>query len=268
MITSNGHTHTVYCDGEATPAAMAARAYQLGFKSLGFSGHSFCPADGYGMDEAALAAYCREVRALQAEYRGRMAIYLGLELDSLSPWPAARQFEYLIGSVHNLVQSDGRVWPLDLSPEQTAQAIAAFGGAEAYVQAYFAAVDEMLAERPVQICGHFDLLAKYNAGGRFWDEGSVEYKKIAAAVLRRHCRKDSLSRPVFEINSGGMYRGYLARPYPDYWLWEILRDEQAWVMVNSDAHSVDGLAFQLAELTAKAQAFGLKVVTLDDILSG
>ena len=74
------------------------------------------------------------------------------------------------------------------------------------------------------------------------------------------------NRPVFEINSGGMCRGYLTRPYPDYWLWEILRDEKAWVMVNSDAHAAADLAFQLAEQRAAAEKFGLKVVTIDEIL--
>ena len=72
--------------------------------------------------------------------------------------------------------------------------------------------------------------------------------------------------PVFEINTGGMCRGYLRRPYPDYWLWEILREESAWVMVNSDAHAAADLAFQLAEQRAAAEKFGLKVVTIDEIL--
>lgn len=258
---SNAHTHTSLCDGRDTPAAMAQAAYQLGFKSLGFSGHSFCPADGYGMAPGQLAQYRREVLALKREYQGRMAVYLGLELDSLSETPAAGQFEYLIGSVHNLLTPQGHVYPIDSSPAEVADIIAEFGGAAAYVQAYFAAVDTMLSSRPVDICGHFDLLGKYNAGGRFFAEDSREYKKTAAAVLRRHCHKQ-----IFEINSGGMCRGYLQRPYPDYWLWEILRDEKAYVMVNSDAHAAAELAFQLAELTARAQAFGLKVVTIEEVV--
>lgn len=266
QVKSNAHTHTSLCDGLDTPAAMAQAAYRLGFKSLGFSGHSFCPADGYGMTAERLAQYCREVLALKHEYQGRMAVYLGLELDSMSVMPAAGQFEYLIGSVHNLQTPVGRVYPIDAAPADTAAAIAEFGGVEAYVQAYFAAVDEMLNSRPVDICGHFDLICKYNAGGRFFAEDSPEYKKSAAGVLRRHCRKGAMISPVFEINTGGMCRGYLRRPYPDYWLWEILRDEKAWVMVNSDAHAAADLAFQLAEQRAAAEKFGLKVVTIDEIL--
>ena len=235
FVYSNAHTHTSLCDGQNTPAEMAAAAWQLGFESLGFSGHSFCPADGYGMGPAALAQYRQEVLALREEYRGRLAIYLGLELDSLSELPEAGLFDYLIGSVHNLVGPSGRVWPIDADLPETQAAIA----------------------------GHFDLLCKYNAGGRLFDESSPEYKKIAAAVLRRHCRNNKV---IFEINTGAMCRGYLQRPYPDYWLWEILREEKAWVMVNSDAHSAANLAYQLAEQTARAKNFGLRVVTLPELL--
>ena len=96
-----------------------------------------------------------------------------------------------------------------------------------------------------------------------FDESSPEYKKIAAAVLRRHCRNNKV---IFEINTGAMCRGYLQRPYPDYWLWEILREKKAWVMVNSDAHSAANLAYQLAEQTARAKNFGLRVVTLPELL--
>ena len=263
FVHSNAHTHTSLCDGQNTPAEMAAAAWQLGFESLGFSGHSFCPADGYGMGPAALAQYRQEVLALREEYRGRLAIYLGLELDSLSEPPEAGLFDYLIGSVHNLVGPSGRVWPIDADLPETQAAIADFGGVQGYVRAYFAAVDEMLAVRPVQIAGHFDLLCKYNAGGRLFDESSPEYKKIAAAVLRRHCRNNKV---IFEINTGAMCRGYLQRPYPDDWLWEILREEKAWVMVNSDAHSAANLAYQLAEQTARAKNFGLRVVTLPEFL--
>ena len=257
---SNAHTHTSLCDGQNTPAEMAAAAYEMGFKSLGFSGHSYCPAEDYGMKPPALAAYCAEIRALQEVYSGRMRIYLGLELDSLSEKPE-EAFDYLIGSVHDVVAGDGRVWTVDESPEKTAAGILAFGGAENYWRGYFAGMEEMLERREVNIVGHFDLVCKYNAGGRFFDEGLAAYRELAERVLRRYCREY-----VFEINTGAMFRGYLQRPYPDYWLWEVLRQEGAWVMVNSDAHSVRGLAYGLAEMRRRAREFGLKLVDIDELL--
>ena len=260
---SNGHTHTTFCDGQNTPAEMAARAYVLGFAALGFSGHSFCPADGFGMQDETLAAYRAAVKKLQAEYADKMPIYLGLELDSLSAPVTPADYDYLIGSVHNRSTPAGRIYCTDLSPEETARAIADFGGdGLAYAAAYFEAVDEMLNTRGdlVDIVGHFDLVCKFNADGRFFDESSAAYKKAAAQVLQRHARNF-----VFEINIGGMSRGYLDRPYPDYWLWEIWRDAGTPVVVSSDAHSVAALDFQLAEMTEKARNFGLNVVDIADV---
>lgn len=258
---SNAHTHTSYCDGTATPAEMAAAAYRLGFAALGFSGHSFCPADGFGMDAAALAAYKSEVAALRREYAGKMPIFCGLELDSMTPMPAPGEFAYLIGSVHNVTAPDGEVWPVDMSAEVTAEAIKAFGGDPyAYTAAYFAAVDEMLTTRRVDVVGHFDLVAKFNAAGRFFDETAPAYRKAAAQVLERHADEF-----VFEINTGGMSRYGLRRPYPDYWLWDILKAHHTPVIIATDSHAPATLDFQLAEMWERAESFGLKVVDILDI---
>lgn len=267
MILSNAHTHTSYCDGANTPAEMAARAYELGFAALGFSGHSLAPdyyfADGFGMQAQALAAYKRDVLAERARYAGKMAVYLGLELDAMSTPPAPGEFDYIIGSVHNMVAPDGGILPVDMSPNVTRRAIAHLYGGDvwAYVADYFAEVDKMLSTRQMDICGHFDLICKYNAGGAIFDETDHRYRDMAAEILQKHAKKC-----VFEINTGAMARGVQTRPYPDYWLWEILRDNATPVMVNSDSHSVATLDFALADQIAKARAFGLKLVTIRDLL--
>lgn len=271
---SNAHTHTSYCDGANTPAEMAAAAWRLGFGALGFSGHSHCAdyyfADGFGMKPAELAAYKRDVLALKEQYRDRMDIYLGLELDAMSEPPAAGEFEYLIGSVHNLTAPDGGILPVDMSPAVTKRAIDNLYGGDvwAYVGDYFVEVDRMLTERCngqstgqcVDICGHFDLICKYNAGGVIFDENDNRYRDMAAQVLAKHAGKC-----VFEINTGAMARGVQSRPYPDYWLWEILRDAGSPVMVNSDSHAANTLDFALAEQTERARKFGLTVVDIREI---
>lgn len=263
---TNAHTHTSYCDGANTPAEMAARARELGFYALGFSGHSLAPdyyfADGFGMQPGDLAAYKRDVLAERERYAGRMAVYLGLELDAMSDVPTPGEFDYIIGSVHNMTAPDGGILPVDMSPSVTRRAIANLYGGDvwAYVADYFAEVDRMLSARRVDICGHFDLICKYNAGGAIFDENDLRYRDMAAAVLQKHAGKC-----VFEINTGAMARGVQTRPYPDYWLWEILRDAGTPVMVNSDSHSVATLDFALREQTERARKFGLKLVDICEI---
>ena len=39
----NLHTHTTYCDGKNTAEEMVQKAIELGFRSLGFSGHAPMP---------------------------------------------------------------------------------------------------------------------------------------------------------------------------------------------------------------------------------
>lgn len=265
-VISNAHTHTNFCDGANSPAQMAEVAYRLGFSSLGFSGHSYCVdyyfADGFGMDEAKLEAYKQAVLYERERFWGKMAVYLGLELDSMSAEPNRGEFDYIIGSVHNLITPDGMLLPVDMSQQMTRQAIAQHydGDVWRYVGDYYAAVDKMLNEREVDICGHFDLICKYNAGGAVFDEKDLRYRDMAASVLEKYATKC-----VFEINTGAMARGVQQRPYPDYWLWEILRDKGSLVMVNSDAHSVAGLDYALAEQREKAKKFGLHLVDIADI---
>lgn len=49
MMKSNFHTHSILCDGNDTPAVMAAAAVEKGLTRLGFTGHSFLPFDPCGM---------------------------------------------------------------------------------------------------------------------------------------------------------------------------------------------------------------------------
>ena len=140
-IKGNFHTHTTFCDGKNTAREMAEQAAASGFTHLGFSGHMDSEIH---MD---LAAYDREIRRLQEEYRpggpgcgekgpgrdwkkevrvgkdrteteqavcpGGLDILRGVELDVLyEPRDGAerellRGMEYLIGSTHYIEAPSG-----------------------------------------------------------------------------------------------------------------------------------------------------------------
>jgi len=103
---SNYHTHSNYCDGKATLREMVDFAVTHGFKALGFSGHCPLPFENnYSITD--YEGYCNEVRALKEEYRDRIAIHLGLEIDYIpgmledfTPLIEKGGLEYTIGSVH------------------------------------------------------------------------------------------------------------------------------------------------------------------------
>ena len=63
----NLHTHSTYCDGHDTPEETVLRAIELGFDTIGFSGHShmyFSPL--IGMTPEATEAYKQEIARLKA----------------------------------------------------------------------------------------------------------------------------------------------------------------------------------------------------------
>ena len=110
------HTHSVMCDGKNTLAEMAAAACDAGAASFGASGHSHTPIpeDEGCVLPADMSAYRAEVLRLREEYRGRMDVLLGIELDNCAD-VTAEGFDYWIGSAHRLpavrAPSAETAWP-------------------------------------------------------------------------------------------------------------------------------------------------------------
>lgn len=94
MLRSDFHTHTTLCDGENSPEEMAEEALKRGMRHLGFSGH-MDPDIHMDMDQ-----YVRRIKVLQEEYRDRLDILLGVELDTMYDPRAGQRAEYVIGSTH------------------------------------------------------------------------------------------------------------------------------------------------------------------------
>ena len=72
----NLHTHSTFCDGKNTPEEMILTAIEMGFGSLGFSGHSYNPYSDYGgfsLEKEQL--YKKEILRLKEKYAGKFPIY-------------------------------------------------------------------------------------------------------------------------------------------------------------------------------------------------
>lgn len=255
MILQNLHTHTVFSDGKHTAEAMALSAISSGCTSLGFSEHSPLPwgTDGWAMAEAVMPAYRAEILRLRERYADRLEIFLGLEQDLDSP-PAAGSWDYLIGSVHS-------VWPagvcrsVDFNATYAAETIRDhFGGDPyAYAEAYFHRVAMAAEKTACQIIGHFDLVAKFNEGGRMLDESHPRYLSAAMDALDTLAKRDV----IFEINTGAMSRGYRTTPYPAPTLLRAMQERGCRICITSDSHSADTIlhAFDQAVELAKSCGF-------------
>lgn len=247
---SNCHTHTLFCDGKASPEEMAAKAASLSFVSLGFTAHSPLPyANGWTLPFEKLPAYLAAVKALQNEYAGRMEILSGIELDSDTPDSfSMAPFDVIITSLHTLHSPAGE-FSVDYSPaifEEGLQTI--FGGDKtALLRAYYETVAEnalrelSCPEGSVRVLGHFDLITKYNKGMRFFDENDASYQKIAMTALEKVLSSPKGRELFIEVNTGVMFRAGKDYPYPAPFLLRQICRMGGKMVINSDAHCTEFL---------------------------
>jgi histidinol-phosphatase (PHP family) len=252
------HTHTTYCDGKSTPRQMVEAAYGMGLTDFGISGHADYSMweQGFGMSDAILSAYKRELEALREEYAGKMNIYIGIELDTLGP---VQQAEYAIGSTHSILK-DGHLVTVDDTEEKLVQAVETFWNGDWYAMAqdYFELEATVYDKLHCDWVGHFDLLTKFNEAYRYFDETKDDYLEPALNAMKK---LHSQGLP-FEINTGAMSRGYRTAPYPNPILLRELHAMGGRIMINSDSHSVDTIAYAFDQAGKIAYECGFRKVTV------
>jgi len=93
----NLHTHGILCDGKFDYEDMVKRAVELGFESIGFSGHSHTPFDeSYCMSLENTKVYKKRIADLKEKYAGVIDVYRGIEFVVM-PDDNPKDFEYVIG---------------------------------------------------------------------------------------------------------------------------------------------------------------------------
>ena len=248
-ILSSAHTHTDFCDGKNTAWEMALAAYEKGFVSLGFTSHApqtFDPA--HCIDPAREDDYREEIRSIQLEYAGRMAVYLGIERDMLS-CADPKGYDYFIASVHYFTTPDGEYIGLDVASDKLQQYINEYCGGDGLEMArqYFSLFRDYIITSKPAIIGHFDLVRYNNSILNLYDENSPEYRRMALDTLRTMRETDAF----LEVNTGGVARGYMKEPYPASFLLRSWKEWGGEVIINSDCHDkrlIDAGYIQAEEL--------------------
>lgn len=243
----NLHTHTFYCDGKDSPEALADKAVEQGFRVLGFSGHAYSKNDeAFCMSRADTRKYRADILALKEQYRGKLDIYLGVERDYFGEIDD-EPYDYIIGSLHYTKASDGTLLCVDESEEAMVRNVEHYFGGDyrAYVESYYEILADVVEKTGADIVGHFDLVTKFNEGGKYFDENALWYKKAALRALA----KVAAHHPIFEINTGAMARGYRTSPYPaKFLIGEIVRLGCP-LILSSDCHDRENLNFGFSEIS-------------------
>jgi histidinol-phosphatase (PHP family) len=243
---SSLHTHTLFCDGRDDVETMCGAAFEKGLCAVGFSAHApLAKKTGIKTDwhlpDERVDEYLDEVRSARRRWEGKLAVYLGLEIDYIKGLRSARDpdiralgLDYIIGSVHYLVPAGAEPFTVDGPPEELEQGIReGFGGdGEAMTHAYWDAMAEMTALGGFDILGHVDLVKKNNQANRWFNMESGAYWQRAAEIARLAARAGL----VAEVNTGGINRNKTSDTYPSLPLLRLLREQQVPAIITADAH--------------------------------
>lgn len=247
------HTHTTFCDGKSTPEEMAESAAAKGFKTLGFSAHSPISFDDGCMKAEDEPEYRKCISAMKGKYSDRLCILLGIERDMLSPTDGFK-YDFTVGSAHYIPVSGGFV-PVDWSAGVMEKAVKEHFGGDfyKYTDAYFSEVSRVAAVTKCDIIAHFDLVSKFNEGGRYFDEECPRYLAAAKEALRELVKYGV----PFEINTGAVARKNRLTPYPSQTLLKEIRSLGGDIVISGDTHSAADLGryFTMAVSWAKAAGF-------------
>ena len=258
-IKSNAHTHTTFCDGQNTAEQMVEKAIALDFTAIGFTGHSMSfGCEAFALNDETMPLYVAEINRLKEKYKDIISVYLSVEIDSLTETPLP-DLDYKLGSAHTVIGKNGFYCKVDCSLADFKEGVEKGfdGDVFAFIKAYYDAVSEMLDRIKPDICGHFDLVRKFNYGNVLFDESCDEYKNIVKPVLKKHADK-----VIFELNTNCVYKKLRTMPYPDTWVLGELFKNGSKIMINSDSHAAESLNFHFAETVEIIKKIGFTKVSV------
>ena len=254
MQYSNLHTHTLFSDGKQTIEENIRVAMQQNMASLGISDHSHTDFDdSYCMPQEKEGEYLLEMRRLKEKYRGQFPVFIGLECDVFSAFPAREQFDYIIGSCHYLKTADGYRW-VDHEAKTQKQTIDEFfdGDGVAYAKAYLQTYEAGIRRLRPDILGHFDLATKFG----FVDEDNQSYRKTAIETMLSVLA----ITPIIELNTGVITRGYRKTPYPASYLIDECQKHGGKFLLSSDSHDCKYLTAWFDEAVELLKSHGVKSI--------
>jgi len=264
MNLTNYHSHCSFCDGRAPLEEFVKEAIRQGFYSYGVSSHAPLPfPTQWTMEWGQMEAYLDEFKNLRQKYADEIELYVGLEIDYLNEEsnPSVARFtelplDYRIGSVHLLYDAAGEVVDIDCSPAVFKERVDRHfnGDVLRVVRMYFDRLFRMVELGGFDILGHADKM-HYNAS--CYHPGLLD-EPWYEALMKDYFSLVASRGYLVEINTKAF--DSLGTFYPNSRYWELMKEYQIKVLVNSDAHYPERINAGRMEALRLLQAKGFATV--------
>lgn len=249
------HLHTDFSGDSHTPAAdQIEKAISLGMSRI-------CVTDHYDMDVVSpcdftldLPAYFPAMERLRDDYRGKIAIEIGMELglqNHIAPklLEASVQypFDYIIGSCHFIDGLDPYYPEFFHDRTQT----------QAYRRFFEVTLSRVEALDCFDCLGHLDYVVRYGPS-KNRDYRYGDYQDLIDSILKVLIQKGK----ALECNTGGFHYG-LGHPNPCEDILHRYRELGGELLtVGSDAHSPDYVGYDFHRTRALLKACGFSHYTV------
>ena len=156
--------------------------------------------------------------------------------------------------------------PVDDAPEDLQRFAENYDGLMDVAEMYFETVGGIVSATDCDIIGHFDLITKFNepyeiydtsderyiaawkkAIDRIFDDCAVRYKKGYRNRLEKPGVLKAGDKPVFEINTGAISKGYRTLPYPAADQIDYIKSKGGVLILNSDSHAAGTVCYGFEE---------------------
>ncbi|MCM3715011.1 histidinol-phosphatase HisJ [Halalkalibacter oceani] len=262
----DGHVHSPLCPHGTKDDFVdyCEKAIALGIEGISFTEHAPLPASfddptpqqDSGMNPADLPRYIEHIQLVKREYKGRLNILLGLEVDYIEGFEKeTADFLNEVGpllddsilSVHFLHLRD-RYLCLDYSPDVFQSAVDLLGSTakvhEHYYQTVFASIKADLGRYKPKRIGHMTLARKFQK--RFPAPDSQLFAKEITRILTAIQQKGY----QLDYNGAGCLKPLCREPYPYASIIEEAVRLKIPLVYGSDAHSANGLLSGYDQLAA------------------
>ena len=266
MKLEDWHTHSELCrHAIGTIEDYVKKAVDFNLTTIGVSDHfpyeflsniERIPYKEYAISLGEIEHYLSLAENLKDKYASKINVRIGFEIDFFeNQEPALNshlekiidRLDYIFGSIHILNFNDGKgAWGFDDS--RFREDFQSYGPDRVYME-YYKTQQKMLTSNHFQldILSHFDLPKKFNDFPQNKEPIENEILKILDLVKKKDL--------TMEINTGGL-RKEVKEQYPSKEIILRMYDYDIPIVLGSDAHSPDSIAWEFKEVRKMLKEIG------------